>query len=329
MCSVVPCESLYSARGPTASSRDPSLSMVNVDCCTFHDSATGPDGKLKKRSQSPFSYITKKIKEAKHRSVSKEQLDKVALPGGLRTPDITLAAGKSGGPSLTLRIPDQQQSFESGDMTGTAGSLNSPHVAFGFDSDQIRPSSADSRYETDMDNANSNLFDLISEYNYSVRIFPGQEAKQVYMGWVTPDFHHAERPFSMESIRRAEVKVLDVGGQLKDHCFFQNAYLVSAGELQEQATSQGVQEKGRGSSTPGIVISSTIDVATGVLTFSFNGTEIEDRYQVEPGTKLFPVVFVEPTSRDVVQFEFNGTKSALPLSSALFHRVSKWKGSEN
>ncbi|GAV02137.1 hypothetical protein RvY_12738-2 [Ramazzottius varieornatus] len=284
----------------------------------FGPNAPGPDGKLKKRSASPFSYITKKIKEAKHRSVSKERLDKTTLPGGLRTPDITLAAGKSGGPSISLRIPDQQQSFESGDMVGNG--MNSQHVAFGFDNEAVRPSSTDSRYEADMDVANSNLFDLISEYNYSVRIFPGQEAKQVYMGWVTPDFHHAERPFSMESIRRAEVKVLDVGGQLKDHCFFQNSYLVSAGELQEQATSQGVQEKGRGSSTPGIVISSSIDVATGLLSFSFNGTEIEDRYQVEPGTKLFPVVFVEPTSRDVVQFEFNGTKTALPLSSALFHR---------
>lgn len=175
-----------SSRSPTASSRDPSLSMVNIDCCTFDHSAAGPDGKLKKRSASPFSYITKKIKEAKNRSVSKERLDKAMLPGGLRTPDITLAAGKSGAPSISLRIPDQQQSFESGDMVGNG--MNSQHVAFGFDNEAVRPSSTDSRYEADMDAANSNLFDLISEYNYSVRIFPGQEAKQVYMGWVTPDF---------------------------------------------------------------------------------------------------------------------------------------------
>ena len=150
----------------------------------------------------------------------------------------------------------------------------------------------------------------------------GQEAKCVFVGWVTSDFHRAENPFSLEQIRRAEMRVLDVSGQLKDHCFFQNAYLVCAGDLQEQAANQGGQEKGRGSATPGVVVGTTIDIATGLLTFSFNGQEIEERYQIEPGTKLFPAVFVEPTGRDVIQFEFSGTRTALPLTSALFHRVN-------
>lgn len=154
-----------------------------------------------------------------------------------------------------------------------------------------------------------------------MRIFPGQEPKSVYVGWVTPDFHHAANPFSLEHVRHAEVKVLDVGGQLRNHCFFQNAYLVCAGELQElAAANQSSQDKSR--AAPGIVVGTTIDVATGMLTFSFNGREIEERHQIEPSTRLYPAVFVEPTSKEVLQFELTGTKSALPLSSALFHRVS-------
>ncbi|OQV16827.1 Ryanodine receptor [Hypsibius exemplaris] len=319
------------------SSRDPSLTLVNVDCCTFlHDSPAGShphDGKAKKRAQSPFSYLAKKIKDTtgKHRSQSKERFDKGGnkqYGAGSRSPDITLAAGTAGGPSISLRNPQSQQSMGGSSDLLSGGMMmdgDSPRVAFGgFDQDQYgRSSSADTRAE-DLHEGKNSLFEMFSEFHYGVRIFPGQDPKFVYIGWVTSDFHRAESPFSLEQIRRAEMKVLDVGGQLKHHCVFQNAYLVCAGELQEQAASQLNQDKGRSggsAATPGIVVGTTIDIATGLLTFNFNGREVDDeRYLIEPGTKLFPAVFVEPTSRDVLQFEFSGTRTALPLSSALFHR---------
>jgi hypothetical protein len=161
------------------SSRDPSLTLVNVDCCTFlHNSPQ--DGKAKKRAQSPFSYIAKKIKDTtgKHRSQSKERLDKSKLPGGLRSPDITLAAGNSGGPSLNLRIPQSQQSMAGSTELLTGGTDNDmglPRVAFGFDADQYggRGSSAESRID-DMDGGKGSLFEMFSEFNYSIRIFPGK-----------------------------------------------------------------------------------------------------------------------------------------------------------
>ncbi|XP_055337214.1 ryanodine receptor-like isoform X3 [Paramacrobiotus metropolitanus] len=317
-------------------SHEPSLSKTTTCCVFIHDSTpAAPDGKAKKRSQSPFSYLTKKIKEsASKRSASKERpentyiverkpmnqtMTQVTSDGMLRTPDITLAAGTAGGPALTLRMPTPLPSFTNAQdlMTPTPDiEMMTPRVAFGVD-DQNRPLSGLSGM-SDVTTASSTVFDLVTEFHYAVRIFPGQDPKCVYIGWVTSDFHHAQSPFALDYVRRAEAKILDVGGQLKSHCFFQNSYLVCAGDLQEQAANQGGQDKGRAS--PGLLIGTTIDVATGMLTFNFNGREIEERYQIEPATKLYPAVFVEPTSKEVLQFEFTGNKSALPLSSALFLR---------
>ena len=160
-------------------SRDPSLTLVNVDCCTFMHS--GPaDGKAKKRSQSPFSYIAKKIKDTtgKHRAQSKERLDKTGkIPGQLRTPDITLAAGHPGSHGRSLGVPQSQQSLSSSTELSTATMDNdglSPRVAFGFDPDQYggRSSSAETRVD-EGDTGKNTLFDMFSEFHYAMRIFPG------------------------------------------------------------------------------------------------------------------------------------------------------------
>nr|XP_019953023.1 PREDICTED: ryanodine receptor 3 [Paralichthys olivaceus] len=61
-----------------------------------------------------------------------------------------------------------------------------------------------------------------------------------------------------------------------------------------------------------------IDLATGLVSFTANGKELPTTYQVEPNTKLFPAVFVRPTSANLFQFEFVKIKDAMPLSSAIF-----------
>lgn len=44
---------------------------------------------------------------------------------------------------------------------------------------------------------------------------------------------------------------------------------------------------------------------------------------MEPGTKLFPAVFVEATSKDMLQFELGRTPTTLPLSSAVLLNSGK------
>ncbi|CAF4444666.1 unnamed protein product, partial [Adineta steineri] len=41
---------------------------------------------------------------------------------------------------------------------------------------------------------------------------------------------------------------------------------------------------------------------------------------VEPSTKLYPAVFVEPTVKELLQFELGRIKNCLPLTAALFHK---------
>ena len=44
---------------------------------------------------------------------------------------------------------------------------------------------------------------------------------------------------------------------------------------------------------------------------------------MEPGTKLFPAIFVEATSKDVLQFELGRTPTTLPLSAAVLLNSGK------
>jgi len=45
--------------------------------------------------------------------------------------------------------------------------------------------------------------------------------------------------------------------------------------------------------------------------------------QMEPGTKLYPAVFVEATSKDMLQFELGRTPTTLPLSAAVLQSSEK------
>jgi ryanodine receptor 2 len=44
---------------------------------------------------------------------------------------------------------------------------------------------------------------------------------------------------------------------------------------------------------------------------------------MEPGTKLFPAIFVEATSKDIMQIELGRTSTTLPLSAAVLQNSEK------
>ncbi|XP_041269603.1 ryanodine receptor 1-like [Onychostruthus taczanowskii] len=67
-----------------------------------------------------------------------------------------------------------------------------------------------------------------------------------------------------------------------------------------------------------LVIGCLVDLATGLMTFTANGKEINTFFQVEPNTKLFPAVFVQPTTQNVLQFELGKLKNIMPISAAMF-----------
>ena len=45
------------------------------------------------------------------------------------------------------------------------------------------------------------MLELINEYFYGVRIFPGQDPGMVYVGWVTTQYHLHTDDFSQDCVR--------------------------------------------------------------------------------------------------------------------------------
>ncbi|GCB66916.1 hypothetical protein scyTo_0005050, partial [Scyliorhinus torazame] len=146
-------------------------------------------------------------------------------------------------------------------------------------------------------------------YYYSVRIFPGQEPTNVWVGWITSDFHQYDTAYDLEKVRTVTVTLGDEKGKVHESVKRSNCYMVWAGE----STSPG-----QGRNNNGLEIGCLVDTASGLLTFTANGKELNTYYQVEPSTKLFAAVFAQATSPNVFQFELGRIKNVMPLSAGLF-----------
>uniref|UniRef100_A0A6I8PDZ5 Ryanodine receptor 2 n=1 Tax=Ornithorhynchus anatinus TaxID=9258 RepID=A0A6I8PDZ5_ORNAN len=153
-----------------------------------------------------------------------------------------------------------------------------------------------------------------STYYYSVRIFPGQEPANVWVGWITSDFHQYDTVFDLDRVRTVTVTLGDEKGKVHESIKRSNCYMVCAGEN---------LSPGQGRNNNGLEIGCVVDVATGLLTFTANGKELSTYYQVEPSTKLFPAVFAQATSPNVFQFELGRIKNVMPLSAGLFKSEHK------
>ncbi|XP_071336383.1 ryanodine receptor 2 isoform X3 [Trachinotus anak] len=147
-----------------------------------------------------------------------------------------------------------------------------------------------------------------SRYYYSVRVLPGQEPFYVWVGWVTSDFHHYDTTFDPDYVHTVTVTLGDESGKVQESVKRCNCYMVCAGEA------TGLSQSRR---SAGLEIGCLIDTATGLLTFTSSGVEMVNFYQVEAGTKLFPAVFVKPTTSNMFQFELGRVKNVMPLSAGL------------
>ncbi|XP_056914898.1 ryanodine receptor 3-like isoform X8 [Takifugu flavidus] len=156
----------------------------------------------------------------------------------------------------------------------------------------------------------------ITTYYHSVRVFAGQDPAGVWVGWVTPDYHYYSNNFNLGKNRTVTVTLGDERGRVHESVKRSNCYMVWGGDATSAAHASS-------RSNVDLEIGCLIDLATGLVTFTINGKEISTSYQVEPNTKLFPAVFVRPTSANLFQFELGKIKNAMPLSSATFKSEHK------
>ncbi|KAI5090640.1 ryanodine receptor 3 isoform X3 [Silurus meridionalis] len=152
-------------------------------------------------------------------------------------------------------------------------------------------------------------YSKITKYFYSVRVFAGQDPASVWVGWVTPDYHYYSKNFNLSKVRTVTVTLGDERGRVHESVRRSNCYMVCAGDISSSSS---------GRANADLIIGCHIDLASGLVSFSANNKELPIAYQVEPNTKFFPAVFVQPTSPNLFQFEFPKIKDAMPLSSAIF-----------
>ncbi|XP_071024256.1 ryanodine receptor 1-like isoform X2 [Oncorhynchus clarkii lewisi] len=152
-------------------------------------------------------------------------------------------------------------------------------------------------------------------YYYSVRVIAGQEPSGVWVGWITPDYHQYDLHFDLSKVRNVTVTVGDDKGNIHDSMKRSNCYMVWGGEFSSSQQTRVSQED--------FVIGCLIDLDTGLMTFTANGKEINTFYQVEPNTKLFPAVFVLPSSQNMLQVELGKLKNIMPISAAMFRSERK------
>lgn len=169
------------------------------------------------------------------------------------------------------------------------------------------------------------IMDYIDEYYYGVRIFPGQDPSSVFVGWATARFHlsnaRMNKPFNSKSISQCALISTDSDGSIVSNIVRKSSYMISAAELVQFAIDSDANSSKRMNN--GLLIGCIVDLSTGVISFCVNGKEAPQKFYVEPGTKLYPAVFFEPTTKEVLQFELDRIKNCLPLSAALFPSLGK------
>ncbi|KAI1903502.1 hypothetical protein AGOR_G00027850 [Albula goreensis] len=153
-------------------------------------------------------------------------------------------------------------------------------------------------------------------YYYSVRVYAGQEPSGVWVGWVTPDYHQYDPHFDLGKVRNVTVTVGDDKGNIHDSMKRSNCYMVWGGEFSNSSQQTRISQED-------LLIGCLIDLDTGLMTFTANGKEVNTFYQVEPNTKLFPAVFVQPSSQNVLSVELGKLKNIMPISAAMFHSERK------
>uniref|UniRef100_W5N4D0 Ryanodine receptor 3 n=1 Tax=Lepisosteus oculatus TaxID=7918 RepID=W5N4D0_LEPOC len=153
-------------------------------------------------------------------------------------------------------------------------------------------------------------------YYHSVRIFGGQDPSCVWVGWVTPDYHYYSHNFDLSRNRTVTVTLGDERGRVHESVKRSNCYMVWGGDVINTSHTSS-------RTNVDLEIGCLIDLATGLVSFTANGKDMGTSYQVEPNTKLFPAVFVRPTSSKLFQFELGKVKNFMPLSSAIFKSEHK------
>eukprot|EP00057_Strongylocentrotus_purpuratus_P017396 XP_011671870.1 PREDICTED: ATP-dependent RNA helicase SUPV3L1, mitochondrial [Strongylocentrotus purpuratus] len=171
---------------------------------------------------------------------------------------------------------------------------------------------------SDISEADSIDLSMMTKFYYSVRIFPGQDPTDIHVGWVTPGYHHYAPHFDPSKTSEVTVNMLGENGGVQESSKRRDCFTVCVGDHMDLL----ITPEGRRISS-GLVVGCVVDACNGELYFTINGRDISTKYQVEPKTKLFPAVFVKPTSKEMLQFELGRSKILERRSSSVQSEIAQ------
>ncbi|XP_035212318.1 ryanodine receptor-like isoform X2 [Stegodyphus dumicola] len=265
----------------------------------------------KRRGRSPFRFFKKKDeKPSPQETFADSQLRAKGMDGpvgtslAVRDPSLRASATQLVPPA----VPDRPSALS----PSAAERAGSPRRLSRVPTEISPP-------EDGSDYIDSSSLDLVDEYYYGIRIFPGQEPNHVYCGWVTTTYKQFATTFDTNRIRKVMFQGYDENS-IQDVMDRQDCYMVCAGQLHSDVSQGDASSR---SSNQGMVVGCHVDTAMGILTFTAEGQPTRYSFKVEPGTKLFPAVFFEATSKEVLQFELGRTLTTLPLSAAVLRSTER------
>uniref|UniRef100_T1J5U5 B30.2/SPRY domain-containing protein n=1 Tax=Strigamia maritima TaxID=126957 RepID=T1J5U5_STRMM len=314
--------------GPTPTTPDATrrklLTSSSVDDMKVDQNHLGVDDDRSRRgrSKSPFRFFKKNREVSAERGITRTE---EVLPAGLKAPTSNFLDVPGDKPAPTLLTPGlrRRASARHGSIIDLKMAIPKVPDRPASLSSQKRPPSFPGENDGGElgDCLDNDCLDLVDEYFFGVRIFPGQDPNHVCVGWVTTQFRNkrGEKMFEPKNIRQVKFLRLDADNAVTEMCERHNCYMVSAGELHSVVS----QSDSGSRASQGMYLGCYIDTSTGSIRFTCDGKETKFKFQMEPGTKLFPAIFFEATSREILQFELGRTRKTMPLSAAVLQSSEK------
>ncbi|XP_050555813.1 ryanodine receptor isoform X26 [Spodoptera frugiperda] len=259
-----------------------------------------PDDKKDKRGRSPFKFFRSKRGESSDRAKSRKSKTpdpfsdtEVSPERGPRRPNPQIKVSQSNA-QMATPTQDRKQMTTSTLAQSTTETVGNEI----FDAECLK---------------------LINEYFYGVRIFPGQDPTHVYIGWVTTQYHLHSKDFNQSKVTKSSVIITDDYDRVVENVNRQSCYMVRADELYNEVMAEATAK----GASQGMFIGCSVDTSTGTVSFTCEGKDTSFKFKMEPETKLFPAIFVEATSKEILQIELGRSTTSLPLSAAVLPTSDK------
>ncbi|XP_050357853.1 ryanodine receptor isoform X1 [Nymphalis io] len=315
----------YSLQPGTVNGMQRSTSEAEMSKYELGVQSVVEDKKADKRGRSPFKFFRSKRGESGERSKSR----KSKTPDPFSDTEVSPERGMRR-PNPQIRISQANQRYNNTQARPSRPNLYGSQTGLNTNLTVATPPQERKQMTTGAlsaaatETVGNEIFDadclkLINEYFYGVRIFPGQDPTHVYIGWVTTQYHLHSKDFNQNKVTKSSVIITDDYDRVIESVNRQSCYMVRADELYNEVMAEATAK----GASQGMFIGCSVDTSTGTVAFTCEGKDNSIKFKMEPETKLFPAIFVEATSREILQIELGRSSTSLPLSAAVLPTSDK------